>query len=91
MIVKYISLFSGCGGFDLGFESTGNYECLLNVELEVKYYNTLLANQGLKLRNGNKFLEHSVIKNDDVFSEEVSNMWKGSDEHTGRIDQKNRR
>jgi DNA (cytosine-5)-methyltransferase 1 len=73
MNIKYISLFSGCGGFDLGFESTGKYECLLNVEIEAKYFNTLQANQGLKLQNGNKFLEHSIIKNANVFAEDVLN------------------
>ena len=73
MAIKYISLFSGCGGFDLGFESTGFYECVLNVELELKYYKTLLANQGKKLPKGNKFLEHSMIRNENVLSDEVLN------------------
>jgi DNA (cytosine-5)-methyltransferase 1 len=71
MKIKYVSLFSGCGGFDLGIESTGHYECLLSVELEKKYYNTLLSNKGGIFFNDVQFLELASIINDDVFSDAV--------------------
>ncbi len=32
--MRFVSLFAGIGGFDLGFESTGNWDCVGQVELD---------------------------------------------------------
>ena len=64
--IKSISLFSGAGGLDLAFENTGHFETKSTVELKESYVDTLRRNRNLKLRNGNKFLEHSIVLQDDI-------------------------
>jgi DNA (cytosine-5)-methyltransferase 1 len=68
--MPYMSLFSGCGGFDLGIESTGFFEAIMCVELESSYFSTLKNNQGRKFF-GYNFLSRAQLINDDVFAEPV--------------------
>jgi DNA (cytosine-5)-methyltransferase 1 len=63
--IKAISLFSGAGGFDLGFESTGLFETILAVEFNKTYAETLIQNKGYNL-NGIKFLENTDIIVDSI-------------------------
>ena len=66
--IKAISLFSGAGGFDLGFESTGFFETIVALEFNDAYANTLILNKGYNLK-GNKFL-----KNTDVIIDSIENI-----------------
>ena len=66
--IKSISLFSGAGGFDLGFESTGFFETVYALEFNPVYAKTLSNNKGYLL-NGNEFL-----KNTDVIIDSIVNI-----------------
>lgn len=43
--LKVVSLFTGAGGLDVGFESTGRYELLAAVEFEQSFCDTLVLNR----------------------------------------------
>jgi len=58
--IKTLSLFSGGGGLDIGFHDAG-FEIIESVELESKFYKTLVANSG----QGKKFAS-SNPKNLDI-------------------------
>jgi len=64
--IKVISLFSGAGGFDIGFESTKKFQTVAVVESNQVYIDTLRNNQGLKLNGKTHFLSKSKILNLDV-------------------------
>jgi DNA (cytosine-5)-methyltransferase 1 len=64
--IKTISLFSGAGGFDIGFESTGHFETRSAIEVDPVYYHTLQINRGLELGNGECFLDNCNLINDDI-------------------------
>lgn len=68
--IPFISLFTGCGGIDLGLEATGGFSSKLCVELETAYFDTLKGNQGQLIKGDNIFLEDARLINGDVFSEE---------------------
>lgn len=67
MPVEYVSLFSGCGGLDLGLESTGLFSTRLCVELELAYFSTLEKNKDRKIL-GYPFLAEADLLNADAFS-----------------------
>jgi DNA (cytosine-5)-methyltransferase 1 len=56
---KLLSLFSGAGGLDLGFEQAGHFETLVAVEMQREYHGTLATNQ----KNG-YLTKASVITSD---------------------------
>lgn len=64
--IKNISLFSGAGGLDFAFENTGNFETRVIVELKESYIDSLRSNKGRVLKNRIKFLENTVIINEDI-------------------------
>jgi DNA (cytosine-5)-methyltransferase 1 len=68
--MTYVSLFSGCGGVDLGIESTGFFDAATCVELDNSYFTTLQKNQD-KDFFGSKFLSKAELINDDVFATSV--------------------
>jgi DNA (cytosine-5)-methyltransferase 1 len=61
-LLNILSVFSGAGGLDLGFESTGHYATSVCIEANPVYASTLTKNQG-KLIFGTRFLESSRIIN----------------------------
>ncbi len=62
---KLISLFSGAGGFDLGFEQSGWWETALVNDFHPKMIDTLCYNQG-KIFHNQKFLENAQIVGGDI-------------------------
>ncbi len=60
--LKTLSLFSGAGGLDLGFESSGGFESIACVEANTIYSETLRLNKDLRI--GSEFLlEKALILN----------------------------
>ncbi len=65
--LKVISLFSGAGGFDLGFESTGLFETIQCLDYEDDCINTLVANQRLGIETGShRYLRNAEIRKADL-------------------------
>jgi DNA (cytosine-5)-methyltransferase 1 len=59
---KVLSLFSGAGGLDIGFESSGSYESIACIEANAIYSETLRINKGLKI-GGDALLNKALILN----------------------------
>ena len=64
--INLISLFSGAGGFDLGFEKTGKFHTLAALESNATYLKTLLNNRGFKIGKDISFLSDTDIINDTI-------------------------
>lgn len=64
--LEFISLFSGGGGLDLGFEAAG-WECLYASDIDKRSVETLKLNQG-KVIGGRSLLSQAVIEQADVAS-----------------------
>ena len=64
-MARYVSLFSGAGGLDIGFERAG-FEAVSVCEIESVFCKTLLANQGWPHNDGQKYLTHAKIVNADI-------------------------
>jgi DNA (cytosine-5)-methyltransferase 1 len=62
---KFVSLFSGAGGLDLGLELAG-WDCLFATDHEQAAVDTLEANRGYRLGQGRKAFEHTEIELADV-------------------------
>lgn len=62
--LEFISLFSGAGGLDLGFEAAG-WECLFASDLDPCAVDTLKKNQG-KMVSGEPVLANAAIERADV-------------------------
>ncbi|TCP93735.1 DNA (cytosine-5)-methyltransferase 1 [Sphingomonas sp. PP-CE-1A-559] len=62
---EMISLFSGLGGLDVGLEEAG-WRCLHASDIDPRAVESLKANQGFKLSEGVKFLEHAQVEQADV-------------------------
>ena len=60
--LSLLSLFSGAGGLDIGFESTGRFETRAAIEVHPKYAETLQRNQA------SGFLRTAAILNEDITS-----------------------
>jgi len=60
-----ISLFSGAGGLDIGFERSG-FETVSLCELEPRFADTLRKNQGWPHSDGREYFRSSVIRTADV-------------------------
>ncbi len=67
MKTKYrlISLFSGAGGFDLGFETSGRWETVVANDSHPAMCETLRINRGIAL-GGHKFLDNTEIIEGDI-------------------------
>ena len=65
MKYKYVSLFTGAGGLDLGLEQSGLH-CLAANEIEKVFCETLEANQGWKHNDGITYLKGTKIINSDI-------------------------
>lgn len=63
--MKFISLFSGGGGLDLGLERAG-FDCKFATDHDQDSVATLLANRGHALGQGRKALNDAVIASQDV-------------------------
>lgn len=62
---RFISIFSGAGGLDLGLEQAG-WECLFATDHDVAAIATLKHNQGYALGQGRKALADAIIMQADV-------------------------
>ena len=65
---RLLSLFSGCGGFDLGFEITGRWRTVIANDLHPMMCETLRRNQGLPIAVDIGFLSDSKILEGDIRS-----------------------
>jgi DNA (cytosine-5)-methyltransferase 1 len=63
--MKFISLFSGAGGLDLGLEKAG-LDCAFATDFDRDAIDTLKRNQGYRLPNANKVLADAEIAHADV-------------------------
>lgn len=61
---EFISLFSGAGGLDIGFELAG-WDCLYASDIDKSAVETLKANRGLKV-NGISLLKDTIIEQVDI-------------------------
>jgi DNA (cytosine-5)-methyltransferase 1 len=68
--LKIISLFTGAGGLDLGFEKTGLFESVACIESEPLFYETLRINKS------KGFMKRAKIFNDSVGEIKVSTFLK---------------
>jgi DNA (cytosine-5)-methyltransferase 1 len=73
--INIISLFSGAGGFDLGFEQSGKFSTLLALEYNKTFANTLQSNKG-QIFNNVKFLEDACILNEDILNTTGEELFK---------------
>lgn len=62
---RFISIFSGAGGLDLGLEQAG-WDCLFATDHDAAAVATLERNQGYALGQGRRALAHTIIKQADV-------------------------
>ena len=62
---KYVSLFSGAGGLDIGLERAG-FKVLSMCEVEKNFCNTLISNQGVTQDDGNAYFSDSHVINEDI-------------------------
>jgi DNA (cytosine-5)-methyltransferase 1 len=61
-----VSLFSGAGGFDYGFELTERWRTLIATDVHPVMCETLRRNQGIDLPNGDKYLRDARILEGDI-------------------------
>lgn len=66
-MAKFISLFSGAGGLDLGLEQAG-WDCLFATDHDPDAVRTLQSNRGRKIGRGRSALSDAVIEMADVHS-----------------------
>lgn len=65
MSFRYVSLFSGAGGLDIGLERAG-FEAVTLCEIDKVFCNTLSSNKGWKHEDGNFYFSNSKIINSDI-------------------------
>lgn len=63
--LRAISLFTGAGGFDLGFELSGQWSTVVVSDSHQRMIETLRANKGKEI-SGSKFLEEAKIVHGDI-------------------------
>lgn len=74
---RYVSLFSGAGGLDIGLERAG-LEPVSMCEIEKVFCNTLEANQGWEHSDGRTYLSHAKIINADIREVSHKDLFSGS-------------
>jgi DNA (cytosine-5)-methyltransferase 1 len=75
---KYVSLFSGAGGLDIGLERAG-LELVSMCEIEKEFCNTLKSNQGWTHKDGRTYLGTAKILNLDIREVRHTDLYAGSD------------
>jgi DNA (cytosine-5)-methyltransferase 1 len=73
-----VSLFSGAGGFDLGFELTGRWKTLLANDIHPVMCESLRRNRGIILKNGDEYLKDAVIVEGGIQDINVEDHLKGA-------------
>lgn len=71
-----ISLFTGAGGLDIGFERAG-FRIISGIEINKKYFQTLLINKQkeISISEGESFhLEKTILINDDIRAVELEKL-----------------
>jgi len=77
MKFRYVSLFSGAGGLDIGLERAALKPVSL-CEIEPKFCHTLKSNQGWRHNDGQTYLRRAkIIKSDirEVSSDDLSSSF----------------
>ena len=74
---KLISLFSGAGGMDLGFEKTGRWRTVLATDIHPKMCETLRRNKGQQLTESHTFLDGAEIIEGDIQEIDVPSKVSG--------------
>ena len=62
--ISTVSLFSGAGGFDFGFEKTAKFQTVAAIESNPTYFKTLINNQGSQIHKEVKFMENAQLLNE---------------------------
>lgn len=75
---RYVSLFSGAGGLDIGLERAG-LEAVSMCEIEKEFCNTLKRNQGWMHSDGRTYLAYAKILNADIRDMGHKDLYSGSD------------
>jgi DNA-cytosine methyltransferase len=84
--LKTVSLFSGAGGMDIGFEASG-FEIRCSVERDTYAVGTLLHNQKVgRETQQHDFLKHAVVLAEDIFDLSGERVLKESHLKKGEID-----
>lgn len=74
---RYVSLFSGAGGLDIGLERAG-LEPVSMCEIEEVFCSTLESNRGWRHSDGRKYLSGANIINADVADVSPKDLFRGS-------------
>lgn len=72
---KVLSLFSGAGGLDIGFERNG-FDVVAACEIEPIFCKTLQSNQGWIHSDSNRYFKGTEIINDDIANVDFSKFKK---------------
>lgn len=78
--LKAVSIFTGAGGLDIGFEKAG-FETISTLEIHPRYCETIEKNKGKKIAisNGEKrtFFERALILNNDIANVSATQLLNG--------------
>ena len=78
MKFRYVSLFSGAGGLDIGLEMAG-LEPVSLCEIEREFCSTLKRNQGWAHKDGRTYLQSARILNADIRDVSHKDLYSGDE------------
>lgn len=78
MTHRYVSLFTGAGGLDIGLERAGLEPVVVN-EIEPVFCETLEANRGWQHIDGRTYLTDAKVLQGDILELTRDDLWSGGD------------